>query len=212
MCILRRTLATILASCLAMIAAGCSTESSNDGGRPQAQVEQATDQQVANDEPEAPSSQADARDVQNNKEHGKPKVTEGGPDKDANREVTERRGPVTARVSWAKDQDGEERELQVVLEIAPGWHIYAQVPSGSPYPVTSIELDLPDDSEAAGDWTKPAAIPSLENPGAFVFMGTATFTRSIRVPTESRIGVKITYQACQGTICNPPDAISLTWN
>jgi hypothetical protein len=198
-----------------MFVAGCSAESSKqsskDGGVSKTQVEQSTEQPIVNDKPATASSQPDARGVQGNKQQGKPNVTEGGRDKEASREVTERRGPVSARVSWAK-KTGEERELQVVLEIAAGWHVYAQVPSGSPYPVTSIEVDLPDGAEAVGEWTKPAGIPSLDNPGAYVFMGTATFTRSVRLPTESSIGVKITYQACQGTICNPPDSISLTLN
>jgi hypothetical protein len=208
---LAQTVAAGMAGCLVMFLPGCSAESPKDVGTSKTQVEQAADPLIVNDEPATASSQSEGRDVQANKQQGKSEVTEGGLDKEAGPEVTERRGPVTARVSWA-EQTGEEREIQVVLEIAAGWHIYAQVPSGSPYPVTSIELDLPETAEAVGEWTKPAGIASLENPGALVFMGTAPFKRTIRLPSESRIGVRITYQACQGTICNPPDSISLTLN
>ncbi len=210
---LSRTLATVAVLTLASMMGGCSNDS---GSQRQADVK-STDPKIA----PAIESEGDAvnhlepddvRGVTNETAHPADSSDKPGQERLSDPVVTERRGPVTVRVNWNPvDLGDSERELCVTFAVAAGWHIYAEVPGASPYPVTSIELDLPAGAEAIGSWNRPAGVPCLEMPGTLVFMGTVTFSQSIRLPAKATpVGVKINYQACQGRICNPPETISLS--
>jgi hypothetical protein len=117
--------------------------------------------------------------------------------------------PVRIKVSL-ENRAGDQLLLLVGLVIQPGWHIYGDLPAGSPQRTTRLELELPDGVEAVGEWSRPAGLPSRKNMSEKIYRGRVTFSRMLKVygrPTDSSIRVKIDYQACTDTFCFPPGVL-----
>jgi hypothetical protein len=121
--------------------------------------------------------------------------------------------PVTAAVAVLEPsaKRGDTVTLAVRVNVAFGWHVYADVPAGSAYPTTKLDLELPDGVEADGDWQLP---PSTAHDGAKVWTGELTFTRKLRVggkgQAHARIGCEIRYQVCNEEMCLPPAALEVS--
>ena len=113
------------------------------------------------------------------------------------------RWDVTARA----DADSERQfEITVRLQIAPGWHTYANQLPSSPYRATTVQLQLPEQVEPIGPWRKPVALPDLANPRQQVYRGTVFFYRTVRLRpgTEGAdVRVEVNYQVCDDAKCLP---------
>lgn len=102
--------------------------------------------------------------------------------------------------------------VEIRLDVAAGWHIYAK---GSPGPEvqTTVKLvDLPKGVASKGEWTWPTPNPGAE--GTKIYEGEVTIRRTLQlsadVPTGPiEIGCQVTYQACNATACKPPGKLNL---
>ncbi|HTU26143.1 MAG TPA: protein-disulfide reductase DsbD domain-containing protein [Pirellulales bacterium] len=132
--------------------------------------------------------------------------------------VTSRDQPVAAAIDTdARElRPGGQFMVSVRVQIRPGWYIYAvDKPAGMVSP-TSIQLELSDGIEQAGDWILPAPSPQAGMPGEtlpqrlnFVYDGAIQFECPLRVaadaaPGEKTIRCLIKYQACDRFSCRPP--------
>ena len=107
--------------------------------------------------------------------------------------------------------EGSVNQLQLAVDLAvtAGWHLYGDVPAGSPLKMTSIQLELPEGIEAVGQWERPIALSSPNDPGKKIYSGPATFTfrRNLKIsrPAQGQsVQVKVDYQACNEKYCLPP--------
>lgn len=115
--------------------------------------------------------------------------------------------PVTASAAILEPSavKGDTVTLVVRVKIAKGWHIYAKVPEGSPYPVTEITLKLPDGITAKGDWQLPKSVAKDE---LRIYRGELVFSRKLAVGEEAKflatIGCGLHYLVCNEEFCLPP--------
>ncbi len=117
--------------------------------------------------------------------------------------------PLTARV-------GGSFTIRVDARIESGWHIYAiDRPTGPSIP-TAINFELPKGLTWDGDWTGPE--PTLDEAHAqepaFVYQGTVSFSRRVRVARDSKPGTvslngSFHYQACDRFSCRAPTQFAL---
>ena len=120
-----------------------------------------------------------------------------------------------ASVAPTSSAVGSNATLIVKVSILPGWHIYADVPFGQPYAVTSLQIGShPEAVQSVGDWQLPEAHPSLTSPDMLEYIGTAVFTHALAIDQENIadddvITVTIGFQACDMTGCLPPQTITL---
>lgn len=122
---------------------------------------------------------------------------------------------IAATVAHASSTPGSNATLIVKANILPGWHIYAQVPPGQPYAVTSLEIaEHPDAVRPVGDWALPESHPSLTSPDMLEYTGTAVFTHALSIDhpalaSGDAITVTISFQACDMAMCLPPQRLTL---
>jgi thioredoxin-related protein len=126
--------------------------------------------------------------------------------------------PVTAGavVSPKSASAGDVVTLTVRVRIAKGWHIYGVRAGGGPAQPTKLNLTLPDEITAPGDWTAPT--PEYETTAlgiSPVYQGEVDFSRKLKVSDSAVAGAvnvvcKVDYQACDHSKCLPPANIALT--
>ena len=123
--------------------------------------------------------------------------------------------PVSARLSVSQERvaPGGMFEVQVVLDVDPGYEIY-RLGAAPPKVPTRLELELPDGFVASEGWRSPATVRSFGPQGEAVHRGEATFVRTITVaadalPGDHRIGCTVSYQACDSRRCLRPISASL---
>ncbi len=106
-----------------------------------------------------------------------------------------------------------EFEIMVQMQIAKGWHTYANAVPGSPYRETVLKLQLPDQVEAIGKWNKPLTLPYIKNPQRMIYSGTVVFSHKVRLKAGSdkaKLTVQVDYQVCDDQKCLPPATIRKT--
>jgi hypothetical protein len=128
---------------------------------------------------------------------------------------------VTPRVTVepATVRPGETFTIRVEAQIESGWHIYAvDRPTGPSIP-TSIDFKLPKTLAWDGDWTvsEPALDDAHPDEPAFIYQGSATFSRRVRVARDAPSGAvnlpgKLGYQACDKFSCRAPTHAALEAN
>ncbi len=111
--------------------------------------------------------------------------------------------------------EGLDNQLQLSVDLAimPGWHVYSDVPDGSPLKTTTVRLELPDGIEAVGEWERPFGLPSRNDPSKKIYSGLATFTQNLKItkPTQHQVlQIKVDYQACNENFCLPPAVLQET--
>ena len=110
------------------------------------------------------------------------------------------------------DQPGNF-QIQVTLEIAPGWHTYAETTPESPYQPTELKLELPKQVTAVGQWQRPLARPDVKNPRQMIYSGTVVFSHKIQIETKTNpvnVEVKVRYQVCDRQKCLPPATLKIS--
>lgn len=119
--------------------------------------------------------------------------------------------PVTCDVFGRSDPNHpREFEIIVQMQIANGWHTYANAVPDSPYRETVLKWQLPDQVEAIGKWNKPLALPYIKNPQRMIYSGTVVFSHKVRLKAGSdkaKLTVQIDYQVCDEQKCLPPAII-----
>jgi DsbC/DsbD-like thiol-disulfide interchange protein len=123
-----------------------------------------------------------------------------------------RGGPVAASI------ESEIKELRpngsfnvsVRVRIDPGWHIYAVDKPAGIASRTSLQIQVPEGIERAGEWVIPEASLNTALPGdvSFTYDGLVAFQCPLRVaadaaPGEKTIRCLLEYQACARFSCRP---------
>lgn len=124
----------------------------------------------------------------------------GAPDEPFHCDVAAQRDPTQAG----------QFDVTVRLQIAPGWHAYANTLPGSPYSGTVVKLELPEEVEAIGQWDKPLALPDIKNPQQTTYSGTVVFSHKVRLKpgsSKANLTVQINYQVCDDQKCLPQATI-----
>lgn len=117
------------------------------------------------------------------------------------------RNPVSLNAQTV--HDGDSMAVIVKTLLAPGWHIYAFVPSAQPYiPIDQI-LHLPENIKAVGAWTKTEPEASSDIPGVLIYENEAVFihkaVKLVSAKTGGVIKAGLYYQTCNLRQCLPPE-------
>ncbi|MGN6399804.1 MAG: protein-disulfide reductase DsbD domain-containing protein [Flavisolibacter sp.] len=114
--------------------------------------------------------------------------------------------PVTINVQAVNE--GDSMAVIVKASMAPGWHIYAYVPSTQPYITIEQILHLPENIKAVGQWQKTEPEASSDEPGVLIYEDEAVFIhKAVKLsPTKTRGVIKagLYYQTCNLRQCLPP--------
>jgi DsbC/DsbD-like thiol-disulfide interchange protein len=114
--------------------------------------------------------------------------------------------PVTLNAQLVIEGDSIAIIVKVIL--APGWHIYAYVPSTLPYIAIDQIIHLPPNLKAVGEWEKSEPETSSDDPGVLIYQNKAVFIhKAVRRSHAMEAGVikaGLYYQTCNLRQCLPP--------
>ena len=118
--------------------------------------------------------------------------------------------PVSVRLVLSKGQivAGEDLQLTVGFSVAAGFEIQG-LNASLPKVPTQLELKLPPEFTAEGDWDVPATVRSLNPGGDAVYLGEVEFVQQIHVADDLKPGAYlvacwVSYQACDSRRCLRP--------
>ncbi len=112
---------------------------------------------------------------------------------------------VSAKLVYASDK--KSADLIISASLLKGWHIYAFVPSDSPFIPTETRLELPEGAIAGKDWQTSAALPFPGNDGVFIFEDKVSFKININcaaVKPGTVLKCGLFYQTCNENKCLQP--------
>jgi len=125
-----------------------------------------------------------------------------------------RREPVIVEALCVPERvrPGEIFTLVLRVETAPSWHITAARGSRGAELATSVDLALPVEIKAEGDWIYPE--PTAGASGRLTHEGTFEFSHRLRVASDARPAAisgtcTLSYQACDRFSCRPPAQTTL---
>ena len=126
--------------------------------------------------------------------------------------------PVTAGAATSSSEihPGDTVTLIIRARIAPGWHIYGLGASSGPNQPTQIELTLPRDIAANGEWECTAPVSQVTSMGLVsVYSSEVTFSQQLKVSALEQRGVdsitcEFHYQACNHVRCLSPGVLKMT--
>ena len=99
--------------------------------------------------------------------------------------------------------------LSLKIQIKEGWHIYDQVPEGSPYTPTTLTASLRDSVQATGPWQRPISTPDPTAPGLTLFTNEANFSMPISAEIASdllnKMFITVKFQVCTDESCLRPE-------
>lgn len=100
--------------------------------------------------------------------------------------------------------EGDQHQLQVSFDIDSGWHLYAEATAGNTE--VTLELELPEGVSTKGDWEKPPAAMSFEEPIQMLYKGIGVLKRDLIIEpgAKGEIKVVISYQVCNERMCMRP--------
>ena len=119
----------------------------------------------------------------------------------------DQRDPVSVNAVLIKDSVSGKMAVIIKTLIAPGWHLYAFVPSNLPYITTECVEKLPAGLTPAGNWQKSPSNISGTDPGVMIWEHEAVFVRRLRSDIQQAKGVLqagLAYQTCDLRQCLPP--------
>ena len=123
-------------------------------------------------------------------------------------------GPTTLEVKARPVEGSSDRmRVEATLRMDPGWHVYAELPEGSAYPLTEPTLTLSDGVELASNWhTASASKPSPNDVATRWYTQAVTFECEVvatdTMPDELEVGVY--FQVCKDEMCLPPKTLSVS--
>ena len=125
--------------------------------------------------------------------------------------ASSREGPVALEVT-ASPVKGKEGQylLAATVTVDPGWHVYAAVPSDSPYPATTPRVELPAGASLLSDWTTTTpSVPSPDSPDTTWFEGRVVFSCKVNCGQRltKPLAVTVAMQACDASTCMPPTTL-----
>lgn len=104
--------------------------------------------------------------------------------------------------------EGDSIAIILKVSMAPGWHIYAYVPSTQPYIAIDQILQLPGNVKAVGGWTRTEPETSSADVGVLIYDDQALFihkaVRSAHQRSGNIIRTGLYYQTCNLRQCLPP--------
>lgn len=113
---------------------------------------------------------------------------------------------VTGQLQYSADK--KHAEITVTANILDGWHIYAYLPSNSPYIQAEPLLELPKGvKQTKKDWESSAGLPFPGHDDMFIYQGVVTFKinldlHGIKPGTIIKCG--LSYQTCNDKKCLQP--------
>lgn len=119
---------------------------------------------------------------------------------------------MAAAITPSDAEIGDQVTLVVRLKLARGWHIY---PVDSPQTLrqnTKLSLILPKGLVRSTNWMLPQTTDAGQQP---VYQGEVEFRRKLKVTPNAASGkaevtCRVSYQACNASICLPPKRSPLT--
>jgi DsbC/DsbD-like thiol-disulfide interchange protein len=114
--------------------------------------------------------------------------------------------PVTVNTALVKLPASGQMAVIIKARMAPGWHLYAYVPSDMPYIRTECLLELSPGVTAVGGWQKSRAIPSGTDRGVLLWEQEVVFVQRLRLGknNKGRLRAGLSYQVCDLRQCLPP--------
>ncbi|PHQ35116.1 protein-disulfide reductase DsbD domain-containing protein [Rhodopirellula bahusiensis] len=122
-------------------------------------------------------------------------------------------GEVTVSASFPRQDVVSNEVVSVLVEtkIAPGFHIYGDLPSPGPFTPFSIEGSTDDQSLTIG----PASIPETSDTadGKPIHRDSLSASLPIRFSelqaANYRVTIKVQFQACNDLVCLPPESCTI---
>jgi hypothetical protein len=115
--------------------------------------------------------------------------------------------PVVVTAQLIEGSKPGKKEIVIAAAILKGWHIYAYVPSDSPFIQTQTILQLPQGKGDNAEWQSSAGIPYPGSDGMFVYEDKVNFKTEVDVSAlkpGSVINCGLYYQVCDKNKCFPP--------
>lgn len=107
---------------------------------------------------------------------------------------------------------GSTVNLTVRLRLAAGWHVYGDVPKGSPFIPTSFVAKLPKGLTFEGTWEYPKL--TAYDAQTSIIQGDVEFKRSIKIGAgvkgKMKVPLTMSWQSCDASKCLPPTQKTLT--
>lgn len=112
----------------------------------------------------------------------------------------EKNNPVSYQITGK--QNGEEGEIDIILEFAKGWHGYVEMddPNKQEFIPTTVSVELPKEITTTGKVDKPYTVGNKYS-GRVVFKQFFFKSRSMQ---DIHAKIKISYQVCNDQMCLPP--------
>jgi len=115
--------------------------------------------------------------------------------------------PVTLNAELINAVGSDSVAIIIKARIAPGWHIYAYVPSTMPYIVSEYIVKPDANVKLAGDWEKSKPTPTMMDKGVLIYEKEAVFIHKLIKKSGSATGsisAGLYYQTCNLRQCLPP--------
>lgn len=115
---------------------------------------------------------------------------------------TDRLNPVAVS-AYSVEKDNHLKELVLRLKIHEGFHLYADLPNGTPFMKTDVKIKLPDGYQKVKEMTMPSAV-GFGNEGMTVYTGEITFMQEIKGSGGGEAVFVLSWQSCDDHVCLPP--------
>lgn len=107
-------------------------------------------------------------------------------------------------------------ELQLKVDLAPGWHIYSQKTKGTELPIV-FEFDKSNNYQRLGGVAEPrykAEYDKFEKDSSRYFEGSVLFKQRIKINSKEDFKVKglVNFQLCEKGSCIPPEDVPFEFN
>ncbi len=120
-------------------------------------------------------------------------------------------GPIELRTELTRSSAGH-LTLSVCFEIAPGWHLYADLPKDSGLRRVEVRPTWPEGVTATDEGSPPESVVSLQDPRTRIYEDSVSWDWSLKLApgaAGSTIAIDVTYQACNESGCLPPQKRTL---
>ncbi len=123
-------------------------------------------------------------------------------EKESEKELfTDEKNPVALSCSLNKISQGIF-EVVLKVKIHSGFHLYAEVSEQEPFLKTEINIELPDGYNKNGEMALPFSVEGTK--GTTYYKDEVQFSQYFNGKGEGEVFVRINYQACDNSICFPP--------